>query len=160
MTEQIILQSRFRDGRASRHAVKNDSVEEFTTHVAKTALHGKRLTLVMARGTVVVLRALTLECWGLSRSIGCSPGSDDLKGKLDLRFQPAIVGRLVESFAVLPARNLVGKPEIRRGDVPDDGPRVRMIEQVPHRQPDAQVEAMRRRRAADQPAQTAAADRR
>src|ERR1035437_8627568 len=83
-----------------------------------------------------------------------------LERELDLRFQSAIVGRLVESFAVLPARNLVRKPEIRRGDVPDNRSRVCVIEQVPHRNPDAQVEAVRSRRAADQPAQPAAAHRR
>src|ERR1035438_6276363 len=106
----------------------------------------------VADGTGAVLRVLALR--------GGKPAATALKRELDLRFQAAIIGRLVESFAILSTCNLVGKAEVRGGDVADNRSRVGVIEQVPDGEPDAEVEAVRSGRAADQPAQAAAAHRR
>src|ERR1017187_5593278 len=115
----------------------------------------------VADGTGAVLRVLALGGRGVSRSFrGGKPVATALKRELDLRFQAAIIGRLVESFAILSTGNLVGKAEIRGGDVADNRSGVGVIEQVPDGEPDAEVEAVRRGRGADEPAQPAAAHRR
>src|ERR1035438_10082471 len=75
---------------------------------------------------------------------GGKPAATALKRELDLRFQAAIIGRLVESFAILSTCDLVGKAEIRGGDVADNRSRVGVIEQVPDGEPDAEVEAVAR----------------
>ena len=83
-----------------------------------------------------------------------------LKREFDLRFQAAIVGRLVKALAILRARDLVCQAEIRRSDVPDDRSGICVVDQIPNRETDAQVEAVRGGRAADQSAQSAPACRR
>ena len=78
------------------------------------------------------------------------------KDKFDLRFQAAVVGSFVEAFAILPAGDLVGKSEVRRRDVPNNRAGIRVVQHVADRQADAQVEAVRRCRGADEAAKAAA----
>lgn len=64
-----------------------------------------------------------------------------LEREADLRFEAPVVGRLVETFAVLPARHLIRKSEIGRRDVAGDRAGIGVIQQVADRQADADVVA-------------------
>src|SRR5260370_37362940 len=84
-----------------------------------------------------------------------APGSSE--GEFDLEFEAAMVGGFVEAFAILAAGDLVGGAEVGRRDVANDGSGVGVVEEIAHREADAEVVAVRGGSGADEASQAASA---
>jgi hypothetical protein len=57
----------------------------------------------------------------------------NLEREFDLRLQSPVVGRLVETLAILSTGNLVSRPKVRRRDIPNNRAGIRVVEQIADR---------------------------